>query len=95
MLTEIVSAEPLDNYRLHLSFDDGSQGVVDIAKLIRFEGVFEQLRDENYFRMVRLDPELGTVVWPSGADLDPLVLWSVLTDRPIELGHNSFPLFLP
>jgi hypothetical protein len=37
--------------------------------------VFEPLRrDPELFRRVRVDHELGTVVWPNGADLDPDVL---------------------
>ncbi len=85
MLAQVMSAEPLDKYRLQLRFDDGSEGIVEIAKLIRFAGVFEQLRDENYFRTVAVNPEFGTVVWPNGADLDPLVLWSEVTGHPIAL----------
>lgn len=39
------------------------------------EPVFEPLRqDPELFRQVRVDQELGTVVWPNGADLDPDVL---------------------
>lgn len=34
---------------------------------------------------VRVGPELGTVVWFNGADLDPDVLQSQLTGQPIEL----------
>ena len=34
----------------------------------------EPLRDLAYFRQVRVDPELRTVVWPNGLDLDPDVL---------------------
>lgn len=36
--------------------------------------VFEPLTDADYFAQVRVDDQLGTVVWPNGADLDPLVL---------------------
>jgi Protein of unknown function (DUF2442) len=28
----------------------------------------------TFFAQVRVDDDLGTVVWPDGADLDPLVL---------------------
>ena len=35
---------------------------------------FEPLRDPEFFAEVRVDPEAHTVVWPNGADLDPLVL---------------------
>jgi hypothetical protein len=34
----------------------------------------EPLQDPAYFGQVRVDPELGTVVWPNGYDLDPDVL---------------------
>jgi hypothetical protein len=32
------------------------------------------LRDPDYFAQVQVDPEAGTIVWPNGVDLDPLVL---------------------
>jgi hypothetical protein len=38
--------------------------------------VFEPLKDPEVFRQVRVDEELGTVVWPNGADLDPDLLSS-------------------
>lgn len=36
--------------------------------------MFEPLRDVEYFAKVSVDRELGTVVWPNGADLAPEVL---------------------
>lgn len=36
--------------------------------------MFEPLRDVAYFAQVVVDEELGTVVWPNGADLAPDVL---------------------
>ena len=32
------------------------------------------LRDPEFLRLVRVDPELRKVVWPNGFDLDPDVL---------------------
>jgi len=83
MLKDIVEARPLEEYRLYLRFEDGVQGVVDLAKLVRFEGVFAPLRERANFVEVRVDPEIGTVCWPSGADLDPDVLYAQLTGEPI------------
>jgi hypothetical protein len=34
----------------------------------------EPLQDVEYFATVAVDPDLGTVVWPNGADLAPDVL---------------------
>jgi len=45
--------------------------------------VFEPLRDPAYFAKLRVDPELGTVVWPNGADLDPDVLYGHVTGAPV------------
>ncbi|MEK7837716.1 MAG: hypothetical protein AAB328_07010 [candidate division NC10 bacterium] len=33
---------------------------------------------------MRVNPELGTICWPNDADWDPLVLYSLVTERPIE-----------
>ncbi|HEY3823097.1 MAG TPA: DUF2442 domain-containing protein [Bryobacteraceae bacterium] len=83
MLKDIVAAKVLNDYRLHLRFEDGVEGVVDLAAHLSFGGVFEPLRDPAYFAQVRVDPEPGTVVWPNGADLDPDVLYGRLTGTPV------------
>ncbi len=82
MLVDIVQATPRDRTTLELTFSDGTAGCVDVASLIRFTGVFEPLADARYFARVRVDPELGTVVWPNGADLDPSVLHDVALRSP-------------
>jgi hypothetical protein len=83
MLKDIVAANAFNNYRLHLRFEDGVEGVVDLAPILSFRGVFEPLKDPAYFAQVRVDPELGSVVWPNGADLDPDVLYGRLTGTPV------------
>lgn len=69
----ITVAEVVDDGRLRLTFDDGSERTVDLAGTMRGT-MGEPLRDPAFFRQVRVDPELGTVVWPNGLDLDPDVL---------------------
>ena len=70
----IRSVEPLQGFILRLGFDDGA--VREIALEGELWGpVFEPLRrDRQLFRQVRVDEELGTIVWPNGADMDPDVL---------------------
>ena len=83
MLKDVVAVEALEPYRLRLEFEDGVAGEVDLARLVRFEGVFAPLRDPESFRAVRVAPEAGTVVWPNGADLDPDVLYAEVTGVPV------------
>ena len=83
MLKDIVEVRPLGGYRLYLRFEDGVAGELDFAGRLRFEGVFAPLRDHTVFAQVRIHPELGTVVWPNGADLDPDVLYAELSGTPI------------
>jgi hypothetical protein len=74
-IAHVTRVEVVDDHRLHLSFDDGVEGAIDFADR-DWRGVFEPLRDPVYFRRVEVDPELGTIVWPNGADLAPETLHS-------------------
>ena len=78
MLVDIVHVEALKPYMLRLRFADGVGGDVDLERLIRFDGVFGPISSPEVFAAVRLDPELGTIVWPNGADLDPAVLYAAV-----------------
>lgn len=70
----VVSVEARDGFVLFLTFADGTQRLVDLEGEI-WGPVFEPLRhDPDLFRQVRVDEELGTIVWPNGADMDPDVL---------------------
>jgi hypothetical protein len=74
MLMDGVQVEVLEPCRLRLRFADGLTGEVDVARIVRFEGVFEALQSPGTFATVRVDRELGTIVRPNGADLDAAVL---------------------
>lgn len=75
----LVEAHPVSGFWLFLRFEDGAAGEIDLASRLSFDGVFAPLRDAAVFASVRLDPDLGTVTWPSGADLCPDVLHGWLT----------------
>ena len=87
MLKDIVEVTPLPGYRLHLRFEDGVEGDVDLTTLISFDGIFAPLRDPLLFNQAHASPELGTVCWPNGADIDPDVLYAEISRQ----GLPSFP----
>lgn len=83
MLKDIVSVQPLEAYRIRLCFEDGIEGVIDISEIIPFSGIFAPLAEPSYFATVKVNPEFGTIVWDNGADLDPDVLYSIVSNQPI------------
>lgn len=83
-LIDVVEVVPLAGHTLALTFKDGLKAVVDMDQVIQqFDGVFAPLKDLDYFRLVQVNPEIGTIVWPNGADLCPDVLYSHASGRPI------------
>jgi hypothetical protein len=82
MLKDIVEVEAVGGYRLRLRFEDGVEGEIDLSTVVPFEGIFSPLRDPTTFAAVRVSPELGTICWPNGADLDPDVLYALVREEP-------------
>lgn len=72
-----VSAGP--GYTLHLLFDDGRSGEVNLSARL-FGPIFEPLRDPLLFAQARVD-EYGAVCWPNGADLAPDALYRTISPR--------------
>ena len=83
MLKDVTQVKTLDGYRLYLHFEDGAEGVVDLAEIVQFTGLFAPLEERAYFAQVRVNPDIGTICWPNGADIDPDVLYSLVTGEPI------------
>jgi hypothetical protein len=70
MLVKVARLESLGGFRLHVSFNDGSEGVHDFALLLKEQGpMLEPLRDDSYFARVFL--EFGAPTWPNGFDIAP------------------------
>jgi len=69
----VTAAETLGDYRLRVSFDDGSTQEIDLEPVLEGE-LYGPLRDRALFAAVEVDPEVGTLVWPNGADFDPAIL---------------------
>ena len=81
-LVRVTAVEPLDGFRVRLSFTDGTRSEVDLAPYLHGP-IFEPIRnDPRVFRSVRV--EGGTVTWPNGADIDPNVLYGNLNPAWME-----------
>ncbi len=84
MFPRIRAVEPVGGYRLQLIFTSGEQAEIDLSqRILNRGGVFAPLQNIDYFQQVRVDREVGTLVWPNGVDLDPDVLYSEAMHVPL------------
>jgi hypothetical protein len=74
MTPRLTAAVCSGDYRLTVSFEDGTAREIDLEPELWGE-MFEPLRDLETFRAFRVDRELSTIVWPNGADLAPEFLY--------------------
>lgn len=69
-MVDVTDVEVLHDRVVRLQFSDRSDRVVDLAPLL-WGPVFEDIAtDDALFAQVEVDPDIGTIVWPNGADLD-------------------------
>jgi Protein of unknown function (DUF2442) len=80
-LVDITDVEVIGEYRLRLTFEDGTVGDVDFAGRV-WGGVFEPLRDPAHFARVTVDREAGTIAWPDGLDMAPEPLYAEARGNP-------------
>ncbi len=72
-LVHVTDVEVIGEYRLRLTFEDGTVGDVSFDER-DWTGIFEPLRDPQ--RFARVSVEAGTIVWPDdGLDMAPEPLY--------------------
>ncbi|PCH53430.1 MAG: hypothetical protein COC21_06395 [Verrucomicrobiales bacterium] len=70
MILHVIAARYERDFVIHLKFNNGSEGLVDLSNEMHGE-MFAPLQDVEKFRAFELDPELETIVWENGADFAP------------------------
>ena len=72
----------VSEYKLLLTFEDGVVKLVDLEPYLDGE-VFEPLKDIDYFKTVRVNPDINTIVWDNDADVSPDFLYEIGVKRKI------------
>lgn len=85
-MLDVTYVEPQANYTLFLRFSNGDQGTLFIADHLKFVGYFAPLASPAFFEKVSVDH--GTLCWPGGIDLDPLVLHAWTMGLPLALAGD-------
>ncbi len=85
MFPRITRVRHVTDYRLELTFTDGTVSDLDFRhRILGRGGVFAPLEDIGVFSQVTVDREAGTIVWPNGVDFCPDVLYSEATGKAIS-----------
>lgn len=66
----VTAARPLPSQRVEITTKSRPTLVVELSGLIGARDILWRLRQERYFKMVRVD-EQGVPCWPEGEDLAP------------------------
>lgn len=74
-----IEVTPLAGYRLHLRYEDGVAGEVDLSHLAG-RGVFELWNDPGEFQRVSIGPS-GEIRWTDQIDLCPDALYLQITGQ--------------
>jgi len=83
VIHDVVAARHIEGYRLDVTFDDGKTGSVDFSRYLNKGGVFERLRDFDFFRGFRVNEELGVLTWGDDLDIAPETLYAEATGEPL------------
>lgn len=90
-LYDVTAFQIVGNYTLRVEFEDGTERIIDFEPIL-LGPLFGPLRDPRLFNEVELNHDLGTLVWPTGADIEPTVLhdWSRHVDAIVERRQRQF-----
>lgn len=81
-MVKLIHVTPQAGYKLHLEYDDGTIGNIDVSELIG-KGVFMSLRDASMFESVTVG-EHGEVRWSDDLELCADALYLQLTGKSAE-----------
>ena len=82
LIVRVTGFEVIGPHQLAVRFSDGTEQHIDFRPVLHGP-LFGPLQDLGVFNRVLLDSEVGTLVWPTGADFDP----STLHDWPNVCGE--------
>ena len=73
-MIEIKSAKYIDDFKIWIKFNDGTEGIVDLKNDL-WGRIFEPLQDIELFKKFQVSEIMNTIAWDNGADLAPEFLY--------------------
>ena len=80
MWKDPINVQVVSKNTLKVLFEDGISGQI-IFEPSRFRGVFKPLENDEIFKSVFIDREIGTITWENGLDLAPDVMYEEIKQK--------------
>ncbi|MEP7376087.1 MAG: DUF2442 domain-containing protein [Chitinophagaceae bacterium] len=71
-MKKVISVKPLEDYMLLIEFDSKEVRLFDVKPYLE-KGIFQELKDENYFK--RVTTSFDSIAWKNGQDFSPETLY--------------------
>ena len=82
LIYQVRAVEVVEPYTLRVQFTDATEQIINLKPVLAGE-LYGPLLDLQLFNLVAIDAEVKTLVWPNGADFDPVTLhdWPSVCDE--------------
>jgi hypothetical protein len=87
-MLEVMTAQYVNGYRIRVRFNNGREGIVDLADVL-WGPMFEPLRDTAVFRRFQVSDVLHTIRWDNDADLAPEFLLQRLGEQSVAAESST------
>jgi hypothetical protein len=84
MYYDIVKAKYVSDYKIKISFADGSNGIADLKEIISRGGIFSDLKDLDNFKNFAIHDELKVLTWQKEIDIAPETLYLLAVGEKIS-----------
>ena len=85
-----ISVNPLHDYKLQVSFDDGVSGIISLKDFIK-NGIFSVLQNEDFFKKVYTNGY--SVAWSDELEIDTLAIYAeILKKNPEDIIAENFSI---
>ena len=78
MNPSVTKVEAIEDFKLHIQFENGEEKVFDVSPYLD-KGIFTELKDQNYFKQVRI--AFGSIEWPHEQDFSKDTLYLLGTSH--------------
>jgi hypothetical protein len=95
MMSRIIKATPLPDYTLILFFESGHVKLLDMKPYIEKGGVWAEIDSWQVFSQVKVQEDLGGLVWPGEIDFCPDTAFNVSNPVPSALLRDLTVTYSP